>query len=165
MANFITTLRIILSIILLFFKPLSIEFYSIYILAGFTDMIDGFVARKTNTVSNFGAKLDTIADFTFLIACFVKLIPIIKFQIWMYIFIVVIAIIKIINIISGYIKHKKLVFPHTIMNKITGAILFIFPLTLSHIDLVYSAIVILLIASFAAIQEGHLIRTKEIEEL
>lgn len=63
MANFITSLRIICSIALLFCLALSPAFYALYIVAGFTDMIDGAVARKTNTVSEFGSRLDTVADF------------------------------------------------------------------------------------------------------
>ena len=65
MANFITSLRIICSIALLLCPALSPVFYALYISAGFTDMIDGTIARKTNTVSEFGSKLDTVADFIF----------------------------------------------------------------------------------------------------
>lgn len=48
---------------------------------------------------------------------------------------------------------------HTIMNKVTGFMLFILPLTFVFIELKYSAVVVCTIATFAAIQEGHLIRT------
>lgn len=63
MANFITGSRIIFSIVLLFCPALSPTFYGLYILAGFTDMIDGAVARKTDTVSVLGSRLDTVATF------------------------------------------------------------------------------------------------------
>ena len=62
MANIITCIRILCSIALLFCPALSVAFYALYITAGVSDMADGWVARKTNTVSEFGAKLDTIAD-------------------------------------------------------------------------------------------------------
>ena len=62
-ANIITSCRILFSICLLFFPIFSVGFYSTYILCGFTDMVDGVVARKTNSVSEFGAKLDTASDF------------------------------------------------------------------------------------------------------
>ena len=65
MANIITGIRIICSIALLFCPTLSGAFYSLYIIAGFTDMIDGTIAIKTGTVSEFGSKLDTVADFIF----------------------------------------------------------------------------------------------------
>ena len=58
MANLITGSRIVLSVALLFCPV----FFVLYIVAGITDMIDGAVARRTGTVSAFGARLDTVAD-------------------------------------------------------------------------------------------------------
>ena len=46
------------------------------------------------------------------------------------------------------------------MNKVTGAVLFILPLTLSVVDLKYSGGFICTIAILAAIQEGYLIRNE-----
>lgn len=155
MANFITSLRIICSIALLFCLALSPAFYALYIVAGFTDMIDGAVARKTNTVSEFGSRLDTVADFVFVVICLIKLIPVLNITTLIYVWVVIIAFIKVINVVSGYIVQKKFVAVHTVMNKVTGALLFIFPLTVSIIDLKYSVIVVCLVATFAAVQEGH----------
>ena len=73
--------------------------------------------------------------------------------------IVVIAIIKICNIILGFIYNKKLISLHTMMNKITGLLLFLLPLTLSVIELKYSSIAVCIVATFSAIQEGYYIRT------
>ena len=126
-------------------------------------MIDGTVARKTNTVSAFGAKLDTAADLLFVAVCLIKLLPILDIPIWLYIWIAVIALIKIINIISVVIKYKRMIAVHSVMNKVTGALLFCLPLTLSFIDLKYSAIVVCAAATFAAIQEGYYIRTGRVE--
>lgn len=164
MANIITIVRILCSIAILFCPVFSVAFYSLYITAGLTDMIDGWVARKTNTVSEFGAKLDTVADFVFVVVCLFKLIPIMDIPTWLYVCIGVIAFIKIINIISGYVVQKQFVAIHSLMNKVTGLLLFILPLTLSFIDLRYSAVVVCFIATFAAIQEGHFIRTKKLIE-
>lgn len=157
-ADIITGSRIVFSIALLFITPFSPMFYVLYAVAGLTDMIDGTVARKTNTVSVFGAKLDTIADFIFVAACLMKLLPILDIPVWLCIWIAVIALIKIINIISGAIKLKRMIALHSVMNKITGALCFLLPLTLSFIDLKYCAIVVCVAATFAAIQEGHYIR-------
>lgn len=122
-------------------------------------MADGTVARKTGTVSDFGAKLDTAADFIMAVVCLIKLIPVLDIPIWLIIWIAVIALIKVINIISGYVKRKEFVAAHTVMNKVTGIIIFVLPLTLTFIDIKYSGIFICTLATFAAIQEGHLIRT------
>ena len=138
-------------------------FYVLYGMAGFTDIIDGTVARKTNTAGEFGAKLDTIADFIFVAVCLIKLLPVLDIPVWLWVWIAVIALIKIINVISGVVMHKKLTAVHSVMNKITGALCFLLPLTLSFIDLKYSAIAVCAAATFAAIQEGHYIRTGRVE--
>lgn len=164
MANIITSCRILCSIILLFFPAFSPAFYILYLTAGFTDMIDGTVARKTNTVSEFGSKLDTVADFVFVVVCLIKLLPVMDIPLWLWIWIVIISGIKIINVVSGFICRKNFVAEHTVMNKVTGVLLFLLVLTLKFIELKYSAVAVCTIATFAAIQEGHYIRTKKTTE-
>ncbi|MBQ6492632.1 MAG: CDP-alcohol phosphatidyltransferase family protein [Erysipelotrichaceae bacterium] len=159
MANIITGIRIICSICILICPAFSPAFYSLYIIAGVSDMIDGTVARKTGTISEFGSKLDTAADLVLVIACLIKLIPIIHVPIWLMVWIIVIAVIKAVNLLSGYVMRKEIVVLHTVMNKVTGILLFIVPLTLTLIDLKYSGAIVSATATFAAIQEGHLIRS------
>lgn len=160
MANFITCIRIVCSIALLFCPVFSPAFYALYIAAGVTDMIDGVVARKTGTVSEFGAKLDTTADFVLVVVCLIKLLPVLHVPAWLYIWIAIIAFIKVANILAGYIRQKEFLSVHSIMNKVTGGLLFVFPLTLSFIDLRYSAAVVCVVATAAAIHEGYLIKTE-----
>ena len=159
MANTITCIRILCAIALLFCRPLSPLFYALYITAGITDMIDGPVARKTNTVSEFGSGLDTAADFILVTACLIKLLPELDIPVWMSICIAVIAMIKVINIVYGCVMKKRFTAVHTVMNRITGFLLFVLPLTLKKIDLKYSGAAACTVALFAAIQEGHFIRT------
>ena len=159
MANIITGIRIICGTALLFVPVFSPAFYALYLIAGFSDMIDGTVARKTGTVSEFGSNLDTAADFVLVIVCLVKLLPVIHPPVWLIICIIVIAVIKVINLISGYVMRKEFAAPHTVMNKVTGLLLFVLPLTLTVIDLKFSGAVVCAAAVIAAIQEGHLIRT------
>lgn len=159
LANIITSCRIILSVIMLFFPAFSTVFYSLYLTAGFTDMIDGTVARKLGTNSEFGAKLDTFADMVFVAVVAYKLYPLIKITkaIW----IGLIAVIKVINLIYGFMVQKQFVSVHTIANKITGFMLFIFPLTLPIVNIRYTSIVVCAMATFAALQENYIIRTLE----
>ncbi len=159
MANVITGVRIACSIALLFFPVFSPAFYTLYLVAGVSDMTDGAIARKTGTVSDFGSKLDTAADFVLVAVCLIKMIPALDIPVWLIIWIAVIALIKGINIISGYVIGKELVSAHTVMNKLTGDALFLLPLTLSIIDLKYSGMSVCALATFAAVQEGCLIRT------
>lgn len=159
MANIITSFRIVCSIALLLFPAFSPPFYTLYIAAGISNMIDGTVARKTGTVSTLGLKLDTAADFVFVVCCLIKLLPVFNIPTWLYVWIVLIALIKIFNIISGFNAQRKLVAVHSIMNKATGILLFILPLSFSIVPLKYSAITVCAVATFAAVQEGHYTRT------
>ena len=158
-ANILTSFRILGSISLLFFPVFSAAFYSIYLLCGFSDMIDGTIARKTNSASEFGAKMDTVADLVFVAVSLIKLLSTIHIPGWLWIWVSVIAIIKIGNIIWGYVSKKQFISLHTIMNKITGLLLFLLPLTLSFVELKYSSLVVCSIATFSAIQEGLYIAT------
>ena len=159
-ANILTSCRILGSILLLFFPVFSSSFYITYLLCGFCDMIDGTIARKTNSVSDFGSKIDTAADLVFVAVSFIKLLPNIHIPWWLWIWGGIIAIIKIGNIIWGYISKKQFISLHTIMNKATGLLLFLFPLIISFVELKYFAIVVCSIAIFSAIQEWFYITTE-----
>ena len=152
-ANIMTSSRILLSIILLFCPVFSVCFYSTYILCGFTDMMDGTIARKTNSVSEFGARLDTTSDFIFFAVALIKLLPVIHISKWIWVWIVVIAIIKITNIVLGFVCSKKLVALHTVLNKTTGLLLFLLPPALQFIEPRCSFAVVCIIETIAAIQE------------
>ena len=162
LANIITGLRIIGSVVLLFFDVPSLPFYITYLLCGFSDMIDGAIARKTNAVSSFGSKLDTAADFIFMAVCAVKILPIIYLPVLLWIWIAVIAIIKFANIVLGFVLRKKLVDYHTVLNKITGFLLFLLPLTLQFIKPTYSFALVCTVATIAAVQETYyIVKNKE----
>ncbi len=159
MANHITGIRILASAALLLCQPLSPAFYILYLIAGISDMIDGPVARKTGTADDFGAGLDTAADLFFAAVCLYKLLPVLDVPVWLYAWIGGIALVKAVNVVSGYVMQKRLVALHTPMNKATGLLLFLLPLTLSLIELKYSAVPVCAAATFAAVQESHFIRT------
>ena len=74
-ANMFTSMRILGAIFLLFIEPFNTAFYVIYTVSGVTDALDGFIARQTNTASELGAKLDSIADLCFYIVMLVRILP------------------------------------------------------------------------------------------
>ena len=152
-ANIVTGCRILGSVLLLFFPAFSVEFYIIYIICGFGDMIDGTIARKTNSACEFGAKIDTAADFAFITVSLIKILPAIDVPGWLWIWGGVIAVIKSGTAIWGFVLKKQFVALHTVMNKITGALLFLLPLTLSFIEPKYSLTAVCFAATFAAVQE------------
>ena len=153
-ANILTGCRILGSILLLFFPVFDLAFYILYLFCGFSDMIDGTIARKTNSTSKFGSQLDTIADLIFVVASSVQLLPVIHIPGWLWIWGGVIAVIKISNIIWGFVSKKRFIALHTIMNKVTGLLLFLLPLTISFVEPKYTAIIVCSVATFSAIQEG-----------
>ena len=157
MANLITYCRILCSIIMMFFHMPSMSFFILYMICGLSDVADGIIARKTNTASDFGARLDTVADFIFVTILLIKILSGIDVPIWLWIWIIIIAGIKIANIIFGAICTKRLIVEHTLLNKITGVLLFLLPVTLFWVDFKYSAMVVCVVATFAAIQEGNYI--------
>ena len=156
-ANIITGFRIIFSLPLVFIPLSSTCFYVVYIICGITDMIDGVIARKMGTVSNFGAKLDTIADFVFMLVCSIKILPLIHIPIWLWAWVAIIALIKIFNFALVLIYEKKFLSIHSTINKITGFALFLFPLTLTFIESTYSIMTISALATIAAVQEIYFI--------
>lgn len=158
MANLLTGSRIVISLFIAFISPFSKLFYILYVLCGITDMLDGYIARKTGTESDLGARLDSIADAVFVAVCLVKLLPVISVSTGLLVWIAIIALIKIINIIYGYIHHRRIIMLHTTANKITGALLFVMPLLIEWIDINLFAIPICIVATFAAIQEGYFIK-------
>ena len=158
MANIITGIRIIFSAALLFCPAFSPAFYALYIAAGFSDVIEGTVARKTGTASESGARLDTMADFVFVAVCLIKLLPVLDIPVWLCIWIAVIAFMKATNIAAGFIRQKAFISVHSGINKMTGGLLFVFPLSLAFVDLRYGAAVACTAATIAAVYEGYLIR-------
>ena len=106
MANLITCICILCTAALAFLPVLSSSFYAVYLLAGISDMLDGFIARRTNTASSLGARLDTLADFAFAAVCLFRLLPLFARPRWLLIWIALIAAVKLINVISGK-KAKK----------------------------------------------------------
>ena len=63
-ASYITSLRVILILPIIYFMSVNQEFIALllFIFAGLTDYIDGFIARKTGSETSLGALLDLLAD-------------------------------------------------------------------------------------------------------
>ena len=60
--NTVTVLRIIGTIVLVPLHTSTDIFLFIYIFTGFSDVLDGYLARKLNAESELGSKLDSVAD-------------------------------------------------------------------------------------------------------
>ena len=151
-ANSITACRILGSLVMLFFPVFSLRWYIAYLFCGFTDMIDGPIARKTGSASGFGSKLDSIADLIFTLAAGIRLLPAFRLPAWLWAWIALIAILRITDLISGLIRKKQL-FPHTLLNRITGCLLFLLPLSWTLMDLKTGTIIVCTAATLSALQK------------
>ncbi len=158
-ANIITGSRMVLSLPLLFIPLTSSWFYALYLLCGLSDMIDGAVARRTNSASELGARLDTVSDFVFMTVALIKFVPYLHIPTWLWIWIGVIAMMKLGNAAWGFVRTKKLVSPHTVLNKVTGLLLFLLPVTISFIELTYTLPFVCAVATAAAIHERYYMDT------
>ena len=152
--------RIVLCIPLLLVDAITVPFWILYLIAGITDMLDGFLARRWAVESKLGARLDSLADFVFVLTVGYKFFPLLKLPATLWMMIGLIALIKVANAISSYMVKRRIEFLHTRANKLTGFFLFIGMMAIGQSYFVPVAWVIACIALFAAIQEGHIIRSK-----
>jgi CDP-diacylglycerol--glycerol-3-phosphate 3-phosphatidyltransferase len=151
--NCISVSRIIFSLVLIFVKPLSVVFYVIYIICGFTDIVDGFIARKTGTTSNLGARIDSMGDMVMVGVLFFVLYPIINPPTQIVIWTISIGIIRLASMAVALKKYKTFAGLHTYGNKITGIVLFIFPILIPYIHTTVLMYIICVLASISAIEE------------
>ena len=124
-------------------------------------MMDGYLARKLRAESKTGAVLDSIADICFVACCGIRLLPVLQIPTWLWIWTGGILVIKLVNQVSALIVRKRFCFPHTKANKQTGLLLF-----LSVPTAFWSVVPLAFVAgaaTFAAVQEGHFIRTGRVE--
>lgn len=138
---------------LLFMPPFSVAFGVIYLLCGLSDVADGIVARQTHTESELGAKLDSAADMLFLTAGAVKILPNVHLAAWIWVWAAVIAAIKITGMLLRLIQGRTVMPPHSFSNKLTGLLLFIFPMTVLLANSCFFAATVCAVASLGAVQD------------
>ena len=101
--NKLTMLRIILIPFFVVFLLGNFSTWSkwmalaIFVIASLTDMLDGYLARRDNLVTNFGKFMDPLADKLLVCSAMICMIPLGKLQAWF-----VIVIIAREFIISGF---------------------------------------------------------------
>lgn len=103
--NVLTTIRIIITPILVIFSLLKMwKLVIIFAIIGaITDFLDGKLARKFNTISNIGAKLDTIADKVFSLGLIICLI----FKNRSYVIVLILELIIAFTNLYYYYKTQK----------------------------------------------------------
>lgn len=154
-ADIITLLRILGTILLLFLKPLTLGFFCVYALTGLTDVLDGLIARRLKITGDFGARLDSIADLLFYTIMLIRLLPILVIklpnEIW-YI-VAVIFFIRISAYITAAIKYRRFASLHTYLNKFTGFAVFLIPFSIITDYAVLFCFAVCAVAALSSLEE------------
>ena len=150
-ADTITSVRIAAALLMLFLPLRSAGFLAIYTIAGLTDALDGWLARKTGVAGDFGARLDSITDLLFCAVLLLRLFPVLwqtlPAEIWHAA--AGILFVRLVACGVAAIKYRRVAFLHTRLNKLTGAAIFLLPYVIAvSAGVVYSRAVCLL--AFAA---------------
>lgn len=132
LANILTVLRIIGTGFLIFLTPPpgdATAFLIVHGACGVTDALDGIVARTLRIESRFGSRLDSASDLFFYIVMMVRILPrlveVLPEPFWYGV-----ALVLVLRAIDyGYtaIRFRKFAAMHTILNKLTGFLIFCVP--------------------------------------
>ena len=143
-------------------------FLVIYTLAGLTDVLDGWLARKSGKASEFGARLDSISDLLFYSVLLIRLFPILyqtlPGEIWYAV--LGIVLVRLAVYATAAVKYHRFASLHTWLNKLTGVTVFLLP----YVLLVSSgvgynwAVCILAFAASAEELAIHILRTDYLAE-
>jgi phosphatidylglycerophosphate synthase len=151
--NMITVLRMLCSAALLFVRPISAAFFIIYIICGASDILDGYIARRSGVATSLGATLDSIADIVFFGVMLIVFVSLFQWQWWILGLIGTTVIVRLLSIGIGFAKYHKLACLHTYANKAAGALLFLFPFIYSVFELTITAGLLCSITLLSAIEE------------
>lgn len=154
-ADIITILRILGTIPLVALRPFSAGFFLLYFLTGLTDVLDGWIARKTKTASDFGAKLDSFADLLFYAVMLLRIVP----SLWILLpgiiwyAVAVVGIVRILSYLVAATKYRRFAALHTYMNKLTGMAVFLVPFFLVTKYATVFCWVVCIVAAAASLEE------------
>lgn len=126
--NALSALRIPLSLSLLLTRPFSTSFFALYVACGLTDALDGFFARKLHAESALGAKLDSIADFTFFTVVLYVFLTVLSIPPLIVAWALAIALIRLGGLVVAAVKFRSWAALHTHAFRGVGFVFFCFPL-------------------------------------
>jgi phosphatidylglycerophosphate synthase len=155
-ANLVSISRIFFSVLLVPFLANRPVFLVIYLYCGFSDVLDGYIARKTGTQSLTGARLDSLADFVMYAA--VVIILFIRAEAVLTKFLpllVALLLAKLANIAVAWLKHGVFVIGlHTWGNKLTGFLAYLGPILLLFVQPEKFILPVLFVAVLSALEES-----------
>ena len=156
--NTISASRGVAAVAMLFFPVFSPGFWVLYCWGGISDMIDGPVARRLGSVSGIGSRIDSMADFVFVICSAIVILPSIHLPIWVWLWTAAIGTVKLAGIIIGSCRQQKLAVPHSISNKLTGILLFCLPFAVIRFGAFIPSVIVCIMATYCLFGDFQTIR-------
>ncbi len=155
--NALSLLRLAAAVALLRLEPLSSGYFVVFTLAGLTDALDGFLARRWGVCSQLGARLDSVGDLFFYGVMLFGAFPVLRLRLptlcWYGV--AVVLLIRAASYITGAVKFKCFTAIHTYGNKATGFLLFLLPYVMLAGDVLLClyAVVVIAVAGLSSLEE------------
>ena len=157
-ANLCTMARIAGAAALWLTRPETAGFYAIYALSGLSDALDGWLARRTGSAGDFGARLYSAADLLFYGSMLLYMLPALRLRLpgWVWIMLAAVLAIRLIAYAAGAVRERRFAALHTIPNKLTGLMVFLVPFALRTPWAVGYCAAACVVAAVAALHEMSL---------
>lgn len=156
LANLVSLSRVFLSIFLVPLRNHTGIFVVVYLVCGFTDVLDGFIARKTKTESLAGARLDSLADvFMFTAIVLILYLRTGKELAEFTPILLAVVLVRLASVaIAGYRFRVLVLGLHTWGNKLTGLLVYLAPLLVMVCLPEQVFLFVCLVAILSAVEEG-----------
>lgn len=152
--NVISMLRIILSLgMIIFLKQLGAAFWILYFICGISDLADGWIARRYGVTSRAGEVLDSIGDVMLIGATGYMVLKSVMIPGWLWICLFMIAGIRMLSLLTGYVRYGTWATIHTYANKAAGLALFIGIPFYVHLRWDFVMILLCVLSAVSAIEE------------
>lgn len=145
--------RVVGAVLLLFTTPLSLLFLAVYGYCCITDVLDGFLARRSRSENRQGQILDSTADIVLTVCLLACLIPFLPWEGWMITWIAIIAVIRIISLGIGSMRFGQIALLHTYGNKLSAFLRYLAPFLLAFIDLTPMMVVLCTITTLTSLED------------
>lgn len=164
LANMITSSRFVFAALLLFAIPFSAFFWVFYWLGVVSDILDGLIARKMRIESETGAKLDSLADLTFMVVILIVILRNSLLSAWGLCAAAVVIFIRVVSYLIGYHRFHTFVSLHTYLNKAAGFVFLTYPVLCRLLNNRIPENVLIVITVLSALEELIIIlRMKELD--
>ena len=141
LANKLTISRIVLTFVFMFFlfskgivfKTLALV---VFIIATWTDYLDGFLAKRRNEISDFGKFMDPVADKILVIAAFLAFVEMKLVPAWIIVIIIfrefIITGLRLIALVKGKVIEAEMAGKHKTVSQMVSIYMILFFIVLKE---------------------------------